>query len=41
MRIRRIVRSLVLAASVAAITALGWATTIMAASGGGDWPKLR
>jgi hypothetical protein len=35
------VRALVLSASLAAITVLGWATTIIAASGGGDWPKLR
>jgi hypothetical protein len=37
MRIRRIIRSLLLAASLATITALGWATTIFAASGGSDW----
>jgi hypothetical protein len=37
MRVPRLVRSLVLAASLAAITALGWATTILAASGGSDW----
>jgi hypothetical protein len=41
MRVRRFVRSLVLAASLAALTLAGWATTIIAASGGGDWPKLR
>jgi hypothetical protein len=41
MRVRPLVRSLLLAASLAAITVLGWATTIIAASGGGDWPKLR
>jgi hypothetical protein len=37
MHVRRIVRSLVLAATLATITALGWATTIFAASGGSDW----
>jgi hypothetical protein len=37
MHVRRMIRSLVLAASLATITALGWATTIFAASGGSDW----
>ena len=37
MRIRRFIRPLVLAATVATITALGWATTIFAGSGGSDW----
>jgi hypothetical protein len=41
MRVRRIIRSIVLAATLAAFTALSWATTIMAASGGADWPKFR
>jgi hypothetical protein len=37
MHVRRMIRSLVLAATLATITAVGWATTIFAASGGSDW----
>jgi hypothetical protein len=41
MRVRRIIRSIVLALSLAAVSALSLAGTILAASGGGDWPVLR
>ena len=38
MRTRRVIRSLVVAATLATITAMSWATPILAAPGGGDWP---
>jgi hypothetical protein len=41
MRVRRTLRSIGIAASLAAFTALTWATTIMAATGGADWPVKR
>ena len=41
MRVRRLIRSLVVAATIATITAMSWATTILAATGGGDWPFRR
>lgn len=41
MRVRRIYRSIVVAATLATLTALSWASTILAASGGGDWPLRR
>jgi hypothetical protein len=41
MRVRRLIRSLVVAATIATITAMSWATTILAATGGGDWPLRR
>jgi hypothetical protein len=41
MRVRRFIRSLVVAATIATITAMSWATTILAATGGGDWPLRR
>jgi hypothetical protein len=41
MRVKRIYRSVLLAVSLAAFTALSIATTVLAGSGGGDWPALR
>lgn len=41
MHARRIVRSIVLAVSLATLTALSWASTIMAVTGGGDFPVRR
>ncbi len=41
MRIRRIARSLVLAGSLAMLSLLSLATTILACTGGGDFPFRR
>ena len=41
MRTRRIVRSLVVAGTVAMLSLLSLATTVMAATGGGDFPRYR
>jgi len=41
MRIRRIARSLVVAGTVAMLSLLSIATTVMAVTGGGDFPRLR
>ena len=39
MRIRRIARSLVVAGTVAMLSILSLATTVMAVTGGGDFPR--
>lgn len=39
MRTMRIARSLVVAGTAAALTILGLVSTVMAASGGGDFPR--
>jgi hypothetical protein len=41
MRIRRIARSLVAAGTIAMLSLLSLATTVMACTGGGDFPRLR
>ena len=41
MRIRRIARSLVAAGMVAMLSLLSLATTVLAVTGGGDFPRLR
>jgi len=41
MRTRRIVRSLMVAGTAAALSILSLVSTVMAASGGGDFPFLR
>lgn len=41
MRNSRIVRKLVLAATAAALTLVSIATTVMASTGGGDFPRFR
>jgi len=41
MRNSRIVRQLVIAATAAALTLVSLATTVMAATGGGDFPRFR
>jgi hypothetical protein len=41
MRIRRTVRSLVAAGTVAMLSLLSLATTVMAVTGGGDFPRIR
>ncbi len=41
MRNNRLVRKLVLAATAAALTLVSLATTVMAATGGGDFPRFR
>ena len=41
MRTRRILRSLVVAGSAAALSILTLASTVMAATGGGDFPLRR
>jgi hypothetical protein len=41
MRTSRIVRTLVVAGTTAALTLLSVVTTVMAATGGGDFPRLR
>jgi hypothetical protein len=41
MQIRRIARSLVAAATIAMLSILSLATTVMACTGGGDFPRLR
>jgi hypothetical protein len=41
MRVTRIARTILLAASLAALTALSIASTVLAGSGGGDWPLFR
>jgi hypothetical protein len=41
MRTSRIVRTLVVAVTSAALTLLSLATTVMAATGGGDFPRLK
>jgi hypothetical protein len=39
MRVRRIVRSVSVAAMLATLMALGWASTILACTGGATWPR--
>jgi hypothetical protein len=39
MHLRRFVRSVSVAATIATVMALGWATTILACTGGATWPK--
>ncbi|HVM25156.1 MAG TPA: hypothetical protein VM253_07160 [Candidatus Limnocylindrales bacterium] len=41
MHIKRIVRSLMIAGPVAALSVLSIVSAVMAASGGGDFPRLR
>ncbi len=41
MRIQRIVRTLMIAGTAAALSILSIVSTVMAASGGGDFPRLR
>jgi hypothetical protein len=41
MRIPRIARTLMIAGSAAALSILSIVSTVMAASGGGDFPRLR
>ncbi len=41
MRNNRFVRQLALAATAAALTLVSLATTVMAATGGGDFPRFR
>ena len=41
MRIRRLARSLVAAGTVATLSLLSLATTVMAVTGGGDFPLRR
>jgi hypothetical protein len=41
MRTRRIARSLVAAGTIAMLSILSLATTVMACTGGGDFPRLR
>ena len=41
MRNSRIVRKLVAAGTMAALTLVSLATTVMAATGGGDFPRFR
>ena len=41
MRNNRFVRKLVLAATAAALTLVSVATSVMAATGGGDFPRFR
>jgi hypothetical protein len=41
MRNSRIVRTLVVAGSAAALSILSLVSTVMAATGGGDFPRLR
>ena len=41
MRTRRIVRSLVVAGTAAALSILSIVSTVMAVTGGGDFPRLR
>ena len=41
MRINRIARTLMIAGTAAALSILSIVSTVMAASGGGDFPRLR
>lgn len=41
MRIKRIARTLMIAGSAAALSILSIVSTVMAATGGGDFPRLR
>ena len=41
MRTTRILRSLMVAGTAAALSILSIASTVMAATGGGDFPRLR
>jgi hypothetical protein len=41
MRIKRIARTLMIAGTAAALSILSVVSTVMAASGGGDFPRLR
>ena len=41
MRIHRIARTLMIAGTAAALSILSIVSTVMAASGGGDFPRLR
>jgi hypothetical protein len=41
MRMQRLVRTLMVAGTAAALSILSIVSTVMAASGGGDFPKLR
>jgi hypothetical protein len=41
MRMQRLVRTLVVAGTAAALSILSIVSTVMAASGGGDFPRLR
>jgi hypothetical protein len=41
MRIKRIARTLMFAGTAAALSILSIVSTVMAASGGGDFPRLR
>ena len=41
MRSKRVLRSLVVAGTVAMLSILSIATTVMAVTGGGDFPRLR
>jgi hypothetical protein len=41
MRIRRLARSLVVAGTVAMLSILSIVSTVMAVTGGGDFPRLR
>jgi hypothetical protein len=41
MRLQRLVRTLVVAGTAAALSILSIVSTVMAASGGGDFPRLR
>jgi hypothetical protein len=39
MRIKSLVRSLIVAGTVAALSALSFVSTVMASTGGGDFPR--
>jgi hypothetical protein len=41
MRTRRFVRSLMVAGTAAALSILSLVSTVMAVTGGADWPRLR
>jgi hypothetical protein len=41
MRTKRIVRSILVAGTAAALSILSLATTVLAVTGGGDFPRLR
>jgi hypothetical protein len=41
MRMNRLVRTLMVAGSAAALSILSIVSTVMAASGGGDFPRLK
>ena len=41
MRLQRMIRTLAIAGTTAALSILSIVSTVMAASGGGDFPRLR